>query len=554
MPFVFLVVGLVLYFCFGCRQGVFIPLTIATITTGWTVSTMALLGVPQNIVTTMLPVFIISIAVADAIHFLSAYYSFSHATQQQSMNAQNSDVDNTDTDSALHNTFLHLFSPLLVTTITTAVAFIIIAQTELVFFQEFGWFTAIGIGYAFFLTITLLPVLLFLQKESLPSGALESVLLTKLTQQIQQCASYLNQNTLRSYMLLLVFCMIASVHITKLDIDKEVIGFFDEQERIRIDEAKIKQYFGGTTPFNIHLTADSAHRFKDPDVLKAMETLTSELMAMETVGYTSSVVDFVKYSHQIIMESAYALPDNADASLIGQLLFLFESETTQDIRNVTTNDYQQARMFVSLRSDQSSSIDEVIDTVLSVSKAHMPADINISVSGFAELLATSTQEIVHDQVSHTSQAFIAIIIILSLLFRSIALAAIAVVPLFFTILLTFSLMSLTHIPLDIGTSIVTCISIGIGIDYTIHFLSFFKQATHQSQLPIIDAIKATLEHVSRPILINSFSLALGFLVLTVSDYAALAHLSYIIASAMILCAALTLIVLPLTLLLVARIK
>ena len=534
VPLVILVVGLTLLVCFRRIQGVVIPLTIAIITTIWTLGVMSLVGIAQNIVTTMLPVFLISIAVADAIHFLNAYY-----VRRQQLTS----------GAAIADSFQRLFTPLLLTSVTSVVGFLVISNTHLTFLKEFGWFVALGIGIAFLLTVTLLPALLHLF-DGLHSPAQVQRSARNL-QVLQMLSDYTVAIVVRVtnqpwvvLTLLAILIAASAVVLPNLKVDNEAVGFFDEQSKIRQDTDQIKRRFDGTTPLNLWFYSEQENVFKDPDILVLLERMAKHLEQLEPVGGSLSIVDFVKHSNQVIAQDQYALPRDATSAVVSQYLFFYENSTTQDLRDIVDLAYKNTRIIIILKNDVASEIKTVVQAARQFYAENFPAHIKMEINGFGEILLSSTEEIVFNQITNVSIAFVVILILLVVLFRSFVLAIFALIPLGFCVAFTYAIMSVANIPLDIGTSIISCIAFGVGIDYAIHFLSALRANCIVVGGDYPRAVELAIQQVASPIIVNSVSLSLGFLVLTFSSYAAIVHLGMMVALAMLLCALLTLLVLP----------
>jgi predicted RND superfamily exporter protein len=119
--------------------------------------------------------------------------------------------------------------------------------------------------------------------------------------------------------------------------------------------------------------------------------------------------------------------------------------------------------------------------------------------------------------------------------KSILGGFIAVSPIVLTVLLNFALMSYLNIPLDIATIMIASIALGIGIDYSIHFTSRFKEefARSDSQL---EALEKTLTTTGRAILINALSVALGFSVLVFGQLVPMQRFGWLTAATMLISA------------------
>jgi predicted RND superfamily exporter protein len=145
-------------------------------------------------------------------------------------------------------------------------------------------------------------------------------------------------------------------------------------------------------------------------------------------------------------------------------------------------------------------------------------------------------------------ASIAIFVLMIILFRSVKIAIISMVPNLIPIVLTLGTMSLLNIPLNIATAPVAAIALGIAIDDTIHFLVRFRREFRREQ-NYAKAVENTLQSVGKPILITTIVLTAGFCIFLFSNFQPTQNLGVLISFAVISAVFADLIVLPVLLLL-----
>ena len=133
--------------------------------------------------------------------------------------------------------------------------------------------------------------------------------------------------------------------------------------------------------------------------------------------------------------------------------------------------------------------------------------------------------------------------LLILAFRSLRDGLIGMLPLALTVLLVFAILSVFGIYLDAITALVASIVLGIGIDYSVHFLSRYR-ALRQEGRPVETAVRETMRTSGRAIVFNSLAVALGFLVLLLSSFWPVMHIGWMVAANMLIAAALTLVLVP----------
>lgn len=531
LPAVLLVIVLVLLISFGRLQGVLAPLLIAVFSLIWTLGLMAACGVKQNIISSIMPVFIISIAVCDAIHFLADYYRHLPANPDRQARI----------DTALA-VLRQLFWPMFVTSMTTLVGFFALAWTDVTFIREFGVFTGFGIFFAWLISIVFLPAIVILWKAEPPRrGLLVSTRLDRLVAALGGFARYGKRLALG----MLAAILLCSWYVLEnLSVDNQVIGYFEPDSRIRLDDAAINAKFGGTTPISLTLESDRVDAFKDPLVIEAVAKLQDHLRQQELVGFTYSAADFIKRLHQVTQDefsaAQYRLPDDISAPLLAQYYLLYENANGRDLFDVVDRRFQSGRVLATLHTDRSSEVGAVMRDALAYAREVLPAGITLRASGYGEVLVATTDAVVWGQVSSILSSLVLIALMVMLMFRSLRLGVVALLPLLFTLIGIGTLMALTRTDLDIGTSIIAAISMGIGIDYAIHVIAAMRRSRGSTELVTQEA----LLHCGKPILINTLALGLGFLVLCLSGYQSLVNLGIFISLTMLLAALFALLVLP----------
>ncbi|NMY43622.1 MMPL family transporter [Pseudomonas sp. WS 5013] len=531
LPAVLLVILLVLFVSFGRVQGVVAPLLIAIFSLIWTLGLMAACGVKQNIITSIMPVFIISIAVCDAIHFLADYY--------RNLPPKPDRQARIDTAFAVMQ---QLFWPMFVTCMTTLVGFFSLIWTDVTFIREFGIFTGFGIFFAWLITIVFLPAIVILWKAEPPRHGL--LVSDRLDRMIAALGHFARYGRRLAFGMLVAIVLCSWYVVENLTIDNQVIGYFEQDSRIRQDDAAINAKFGGTTPISIMIESDRADAFKDPAVIAAVAKLQQHLREQQLVGFTYSPADFVKRLHQVTQDTFaaehYRLPDDISASLLAQYYLLYENANGRDLFDVVDRRFQSGRVLAILHTDRSSEVGALMRDALDYAREVLPVGMSVRVSGYGEVLVATTDAVVWGQVNSILSSPALIVLMVMAMFHSVRLGFVALLPLLFTLVGISALMALSGTDLDIGTSIIAAISFGIGIDYAIHVIAAMRHSPGTAQ----QATQYALRHTGKPILINTLALGLGFLVLCLSGYQSLVNLGIFISLTMLFSALFALLVLP----------
>jgi predicted RND superfamily exporter protein len=204
---------------------------------------------------------------------------------------------------------------------------------------------------------------------------------------------------------------------------------------------------------------------------------------------------------------------------------------------------------VQLRTVGASDTNVAIDEINNYIKANFPQNIRVTVGGTAMVENSINRLVVRSQLSSVLISLCMVLLIIAVSNRSLIAGLIGIVPLSISILINFAVMGFLGIKLNIGTSLVATLSVGIGIDYTIHYIEAFKReyrAAHGQG----DFLRRTFTTSGKAILINAVSVGAGFAVLIMSRFTMIADLGLLIALTMGTSAFVSLTVIPVLLLLI----
>lgn len=172
-------------------------------------------------------------------------------------------------------------------------------------------------------------------------------------------------------------------------------------------------------------------------------------------------------------------------------------------------------------------------------------EVSFTLTGIPVISDKINTSLFRGQAKSIIVAFIAVSLMLMIQFGSLILGLFAMIPITLTIVTAFGIMGLLSIDLNIGTIMVASIAIGAGIDYTIHYISRYKNELKKRSK--IEAMKTTLTGTGRAIVFNSVSVAAGVFVLGFSEIQMMAVFGKLIGSVMLLSVIYTLTLLPILL-------
>ena len=506
VPIVILVIILVLLFVLRSLKNSFFTLLVVVLSVIWTFGLMAAIGIPIYAVSTMIPVMLIAIGVADGIHL------FSHLDLYLAKHPGASKRE------AVADMLKGMWKPVMMTSVTTAVGFISLLTSEVYPIKYFGLFTAFGVMAAMFFSLILIP------SGILAFGLPKRKRSHKNKQRNEDQLSYRFADTIVKYkyltpILTAVIIVISLWGVSKVWINSSFLEKFEKDSDIVMTDKFINEHFGGTSMLNVIIEAVDQDKFKQPEVLRAVSRLQEDVENLSMVGNSFSLGDYLKRMNKVMHadDKAYnIIPDSKE--LIAQYLLLYEmSGDPENLWKVIDYNFAKANLTFQIKSDNS----KVIKNVIAQIESHRPElealDLKINFAGSGYKALVFTDLILEGQIKSLLMSLGIIIGLLSLMFKKISIGLIGSVPIILTSLISFGIMGLVNIPLSTTTALLSSIAVGIGIDYAVHFIERYKiyaQQTNDKQ----KTISLTMHHSGRAIIFNAFVVIAGFLVLLFSVF------------------------------------
>jgi hypothetical protein len=228
-------------------------------------------------------------------------------------------------------------------------------------------------------------------------------------------------------------------------------------------------------------------------------------------------------------------------NLISQYLLIY-SGSLDDFADDSLEP-QSARMYVVLEATNSLVAEEVSEGAREYAAEHFPEGYDVSIAGFSDMESAVTRLIVNSQLWSLFSALVVVFIIVSLANRSAVAGLYGIVPLSFAILINFGVMGISGIKLNIATAMIASIAIGIGIDYTIHFLTRYRIERAETD-DLREVTKRSILTTGKAILYNAFAVGAGFAVLIASNFNPLRYVGVLVALTMLTSSIAALTILP----------
>ncbi len=499
IPLAVLVLLGVLLFSFRQIRGTVLPLSVVLLSVLWTVGWMALVGFELTIVSVVIPVILIAIANADSIHILTRYQEVLHREP--------------DPRRALETTLRALSRPVLYTSLTSAAGFLGLSTSYSVIIQQFGIAAAVGILFAMVISLTFLPAVLVLlaPRSAAHMGEGKGAWLARGGVQTVRGARLWMAGSLGVVALFLL-------GIPQLQINNNPLDYVRSDLPVVRSARWIEREFGGSLTLRVTLETGEPDRWKDPEWLRRVQAFQNHVEALEHVGVGSSLVDVVRELNVSLHGDDPAhdrVPD--DIRVVAQELLLFEFGGGTGLDTLVSSNYASGQVTFTVASVSLQALRPLVVEIRDYVSEHFPeADSRITGPPMFGLRLGET--LIASQVRSLLLSLLLVWIMLWILTRSLRLSAIGILPLASAVGITMGLMGYAGIALDLGTVMVASVSIGIGVDFAIHFIARYTQA--RTERAPAEAIHEAMASTGRALLYNTLSLGLGFSVMLGSKFTA----------------------------------
>ncbi|HIP49236.1 MAG TPA: RND family transporter [Lutibacter sp.] len=511
VPIVILVIFIVLFITLRSLKGTLITLGVVFLSTIWAFGLMATVNIPIYAVSTMIPVMLIAIGVADGIHLYSHLQVYINHHPKATKKEATKDM------------LKYMWKPVVMTSVTTAVGFISLLTSQVYPVKYFGIFTAFGVMMAMVFSLVFLPagIMIFGLPKAKPIDHTEDKGGHSHSKLANSFAKWVIEKKYISIFGTIVIVILSIIGMQKIWINSSFLEKFEKDSEIVQTDKFINEHFGGTSTLNLILDAEGQKdAFKRPEVLQLVDKMQKAVNdSLEVVGNTFSLADYIRRMNKVMnadKEAYNTIPDNQN--MIAQYLLLYEmSGDPENLNKVVDYDYEKANVTFQLKSDNS----KAMNATLAIIKTYkddfkkLGIDLNYAGSGYKGLVFTDL--ILEGQIRSLVLSLIIIVVLLSLMFRKLSIGLIGSVPIIVTAVISFGVMGFLDIPLNTTTALLSSIAIGIGIDYAVHFLEQYRHNAIGAANKMVTAQK-TMAHSGRAIIYNAIVVIAGFLVLLFSVF------------------------------------
>jgi len=539
VPLIILVVTLIFYLNFKSMRGVFLPLFTLSMAEIWTIGLMGHLGYKITSIGITLPPLLISVGSSYAIHVLNQYYAdFSLITPGEKR-------------AGVKTAMTHISVTVFLAGFTTFAAFITLTTSYVSAIQEWAIFSAVGIAFTVFISITLIPCALVLLPHKYPKSLSKkyhnrtSTFVEKLLAATANVAVHHHKKV---FALLGVILVVSIAGALRLKVDTDILHYFKTDDPVRVNVRTAGDKFGGGWGFSVIIDSNEPDGVKSPEFLNTVESirdwLTADQNADLNIGRTDAFGDFMKRMHMAMNNddpAMFKIPETR-MDIIDYLEIYSGDDDNSDGRidefePFVDPYFQKSNILVRLSHKTAerigtSKVKSILGEIESHLTATLPDNYSFAVTGYPAIEVQLAHYVVTGQLLGLVLSLGIVALVIMFLFKKIAAGPLALIDMGVTIIINFGIMGWFGISLDMITSVIATITIGIGVDDTIHFLNTYRHNKHKD-ISNSEAIEKTTFVAGKAIVFTSLALTAGFLVLVTSSFQPIILFGLLIALTMV---------------------
>jgi len=496
--------GAILVLALRTGRGVALPLATISLGVLWTLGLAAALGHALNAVTVLVPPLLVTLGLSYSVHVVAEYYEEVRAHAGGERRAL--------VGEALQRTALPLFT----CGVTTAVGFGTLCLSPLGAVRDFGWLSVAGTVFTLVASLSFAPAVLALlpaprRLPPLGGGGGLSQVLGRAWAALARFDVERRQVVFAASFAVLALSLLGA---TRMEVGTQQIEKFAADAPVRVHFEAVNERFGGVNPLTIVLETARTEGFKDPETLRAVESLQTWLEAQPEIGGTTSLVDYLEVAHRAFLgqeDAPLAIP--ASRSLVSQILFAAGSD---ELERFVDGPFEAAAVHVRAKVIDSSEVAALVGRI-EARLRDLPEPLRATETGSSVVFNQALDEIIRGQATSLVTGLGIIYAILAVMFLSARIGLVALIPNVLPIAFYFGLLGWTGITLSPGTSLVAPIVLGIAVDDTIHYFARFMDDARRLASER-QATESALRAIGPPVTTTAVALCAGFLVLNFSAF------------------------------------
>ncbi|TOH59046.1 RND transporter [Vibrio parahaemolyticus] len=457
-------------------------------------------GMFLSTATVNVPTLIMTLAVADCVHVI--------ATMRQSMKNGFTKAQSIERSIALN------FVPILITSVTTAIGFLMMNMSDSPVLRDFGNLSALGVMVACFLSVTLLPALLKLLPIHVKMETSQD------QKHVMDRLGDFVVSQRRALLPLSVAVIVVCASLIPLNkVNDESVEYFGQRNEFRQAADFMEERISGMTNISIAIKTNESQGIAAPDFLNTIGEFSSWLRDQPETDHVATLADVYKRLNKNMHgddEAYYSLPQARE--LAAQYLLLYEMSLPYglDLNNQINVDKSSIKMVLTVANLGSVELVDLENRIYQWFAEHAP-HYQVVASSPSLMFAHIGETNMASMLSTLPITLVLISALLIFALRSVRLGLISLMPNIAPAVIGFGLWALISGEINLGLSVVVTLTLGIVVDDAVHFLSKYQRARREGQTAE-QAVRYAFHTVGRALWITTVVLVAGFSVLAMSSF------------------------------------
>lgn len=506
----------------------------------WTFGLISCFGYKISMLSALIPSLIIVIGVPNCIFLINKYHAEYKYHKNQIL--------------AVQRVIRKIGAATLMTNTTTALGFAAFILTDSEVLKEFGVVASINILMVFIISIIVIPSFYSFSKtpkrrhyRHLDKNWLKGFI------------EFLTRTVLHSrkwvYAILLLLSAVAFYGTTFIKTTGNISEEYKKDDPLLLDLKYLEREFGGVVPLEIVIDTKRPRGVQKLSFIKKVDRLQEELKELPHLSRALSLADGVKFAKQAYYRGNpefYELPTRQEQNFI--MSYIPENSGGLNLlSSMVDSSGRKARISLQVE-DLATEESHVLQAKIreKVDEIFDPERYDVLITGASVVFLKGTSYLIKNLIVSLLLAISVIAIIMALLFRSLPMVAISLIPNIFPLLMTAGLMGYFGIPLKPSTILVFSIAFGISVDDTIHFLAKYRQELRVNGWKIADAVLVAIRETGVSMFYTSIVLFFGFSTFMSSSFGGIVALGILVSLTLVIAMLSNLIVLPTLLMSLAK--
>ncbi len=516
-PITVVLVIIILTLNFRSRRGISLPLLAIGLTLVWTLAAMVLSHFPLKPSTLVLPSLLIANGSSYTIHLLTHYYQ--SLLQAYGQTTDNGPIRLTVEQyrRVLVRSLKRAHGPIAISAVTTMAGFSALIFNRIPAIRDLGLFAVLGVFLSYFFCIHLIPAILvhlpIPPRHRIP-GHEDSPRHTF----FEKLGSFTLHYRHWIYRVAGLCAVVAVMGAAQVKVRTDYLGHFRQSAPVVQAARTFEQKLAGLSSFSMVIESQEETPVTTAARLSAVDQLQRRLQDLPGVDRTLSIVDSLKLLNQALHQNQpafFQLPTQQE--VLDEMLALLESDPGELSLDFLSEDHSAIRIVVRSSLFESTKLQTLIEQIEQLAVPLLPPATSLNTTGTLVLMNLTSDQLAREQVKSLLLSVIFITTILIFLCRSCKVGLMCMIPAGLPVLMFFGLLGWAGISLNVNTSVIAAIAIGIGVDNCIQYLVRFQRRRREG-LSAQAATRQSLVRAGGPMCAAAAVVALGFLVFGLSSF------------------------------------